>query len=370
MFYPGKSAPTNSVVATDRFLAATVAFGHPGFLLYDPYMERSYFMVQQLAARYTMADAVEIRYMDAQGRAHETSDAVASGVVARSQVTVRYSDGTFVAANGSMDEAMRVTVGGDTLWLPPNGYFGFTRDGKVLTYSGLIDGHRVDYAYSPEYVYLDARGTATTLAGVSTNKVCVRLAEREDISHIALATPSDIAKRSAPPAGMFKPKPASAATSPLPFMRRAGVCIRGQAEGPATPESKGHTIFGSQQTCGGVSRKGIVMHPPYGNGVGYAFASFRLDPGGPHVFHAFVGKGDGSDLGDGIYYKVCVQTPDGKRTVLAEETVRTHEWRPIRADLRPWAKETVRLVLIADCGPKNNTCGDWAVWGDCRLSAE
>ena len=112
------------------------------------------------------------------------------------------------------------------------------------------------------------------------------------------------------------------------------------------------------------------MHPPYGKGAGYAFASFRLDAGGPHVFHAFVGKGDGSDLGDGIYYKVCVQTADGKRTVVAEETVRTHEWRPIRADLRPWAKETVRLVLIADCGPKNNTAGDWAAWGDCRLSAE
>ena len=129
-------------------------------------------------------------------------------------------------------------------------------------------------------------------------------------------------------------------------------------------------MFGSQQTCGGVSRKGIVMHPPYGKGAGYAFASFRLDAGGPHVFHAYVGKGDGSDLGDGIYYKVCVQTADGKRTVLAEETVRTHEWRPIRADLRPWAKESVRLVLIADCGPKNNTVGDWAAWGDCRLSAE
>ena len=112
----------------------------------------------------------------------------------------------------------------------------------------------------------------------------------------------------------------------------------------------------------------MTMHPPYGKGAGYAFASFRLDAGGPHVFHAFVGKGDGSDLGDGIYYKVCVQTADGKRTVLAEETVRTHEWRPIRADLRPWAKETVRLVLIADCGPKNNTAGDWAAWGDCRLT--
>ena len=76
------------------------------------------------------------------------------------------------------------------------------------------------------------------------------------------------------------------------------------------------------------------------------------------------------DLGDGILYKVCVQTADGKRVVVAEETVRTHEWRPIRADLRPWAKDNVRLILIADCGPKNNTNGDWAAWGDCRLTQD
>ena len=67
---------------------------------------------------------------------------------------------------------------------------------------------------------------------------------------------------------------------------------------------------------------------------------------------------------------VLEDVPDGKRTVVAEETVRAHEWRPIRADLRKWADTNVRLVLIADCGPKDNTCGDWAAWGDCRLSAE
>jgi len=200
MFYPNNSQPTNNALATDRFLAATVAFGHPGFLLSgDADMQRSYFMVQQLAARYTLADAKDIRYLDAQGRAHETSDAVASGVFERSQVTVRYSDGTFVAANGSTNEAMRVTLpDGDSLWLPPNGYFGYTGDGKVLTYSGLVDCHRVDYASSPEYIYFDARGKSTTLPGVSTNKVCVYLAEREDISKIPRPTPSDLAKRSAP----------------------------------------------------------------------------------------------------------------------------------------------------------------------------
>ena len=50
-------------------------------------------MVQQLAARYTMADAVEIRYMDAEGRAHETSDAVASGVFEFAGQKLKVKDG-------------------------------------------------------------------------------------------------------------------------------------------------------------------------------------------------------------------------------------------------------------------------------------
>ena len=371
MFYPHNSAPKDKTTATDRFLAATVAFGHPGYLLSgDADMQRSYFMVQQLAARYTLADATEIRYVDADGRAHDTSAAVASGVFKRSQVTVRYSDGTFTAANGSMDEAMRVALpGGETLWLPPNGYFGFTSDGKVLTYSGLIDGHRVDYACSPEYVYLGARGTATSLPGVSTNKISVRLAEREDISQIARPTPADIAKRSAPPPGMFKaPQPET--SFPMPVLRSSGICRRGKAEGPIPTDGCGHVTFGVQQSCGGVRRESIGMHPPYGKGAGYVFATFLLDAGGPHVFRGYVGKGDRSDLGDGILYKVCVQTPDGKRTVVAEETVRKHEWRPICVDLRQWSKIGVRLILIADCGPNDNTCGDWAAWGDCRLTED
>ncbi len=371
MFYPQKSQPTNQVVAVDRFLAATVAFGHPGFLLSgDADMRRSYFMVQQLAARYTLSDPLEIRYLDAEGCPHETSDAIVSAVFKRSQVTVLYQDGTFVAANGSNDEVMRVALpGGDVLWLPPNGYFGHTRDGKVLTYSGLVDGDRVDYACSPEYIYMDARGKAISLPGVSTNGVCVRLVEREDISSIARPTPSDLAKRSVPPTGMFTAK-ASSDVFPMPLVRRFGVCLRGKEEGPYHPGVGGGVEFGTRRACGGITRQGIFMHPPYGRETGYAFASFRLDPDGPHVFNAYVGKADGSDLGDGILYKVCVEEPDGKRTVVAEETVRTHEWRAVRADLRPWVGKDVRLVLITDCGPKDNTCGDWGIWGDCRMTRE
>ena len=107
MFYPGKTAPADADVKVDRFLAATVAFGHPGYLVQGRQMEdRSYFMIQALAAKYTQAEPKLISYVDAGGTKFETSEAVRQGVFRRSQVAVSYSDGTFVAANGSKDQPM------------------------------------------------------------------------------------------------------------------------------------------------------------------------------------------------------------------------------------------------------------------------
>ena len=206
MFYPNGSRPKDRAVAVDRFLAATVAFGHPGFLVMegDEDMDRSYFMLQQLAARYTMADAKDIFYLEADGTPHGTSAAVAFGIFRRSQVVTRYTDGTVTAVNGSTNETMRIDgklLGDDSvssLWLPPNGYFGRTGDGKVLVYSGLVDGHRIDYAASPEYVYLDARGVRTEMPGLTAERAAVRLAEKGELAEPVVCRLSDFAARTAP----------------------------------------------------------------------------------------------------------------------------------------------------------------------------
>ncbi len=363
MFYPGKSAPADADLKVDRFLAATVAFGHPGFLVHGRKMEdRSYFMIQALAARYTQADAVEIRYIDADGKVHDTSSALASGVFRRSQVTVRYSDGTFVAANGSKDQPMQV---GNGLWLPPNGYCGWTTDGAVFVYSGLLDGHRVDYAKGPEYVYMDGRGVQTTFPGGAAKNVLVRLREK-DTGLWPNATVADFATRSVPPKGLYRP-PVAPTTFPLPLLRCSGMQRRGKAPEPVDTDTGAYAGPGTL-TSGGVTKSGLRMHPPYKGGPGRAFVRYLLDlPNEPLAFEAMVGKGDGSDLGDGISYKVELETADGKVQTLAEVHVAKHEWKPIRADLSAWKGQRVKLNLVADCGPKNNTAGDWAGWGDLRL---
>ncbi|MDO4425672.1 MAG: hypothetical protein Q4D17_07925, partial [Planctomycetia bacterium] len=88
----------------------------------------------------------------------EVSEAISSGIIERSQVVVKYSDGTVICANGSMTEPMRANVDGHLIDLPPNGYSGWTADKNVFTFSGLRNGKRCDYAESPEYVFIDGRG--------------------------------------------------------------------------------------------------------------------------------------------------------------------------------------------------------------------
>ncbi len=165
MFYAGAAPPQRTREEQDawldRFLAATVAFGHPGFLVFDGGTQnalRSYYMLQQLHSRYCLATAQEIRYGSAAGTLLDTSAAVASGAYARSQVVTRYSDGTITAANGSPTERMGVTAYGRRVDLPPNGYQGWTEDGKVEVFSGDQRGGRADYAASPAYLYVDGRG--------------------------------------------------------------------------------------------------------------------------------------------------------------------------------------------------------------------
>lgn len=174
-FYFGNE-PKDRVAGLDRFLTATVAFGHAGHFTRWGNGEdlQSYFMIQAIAAKYTQAEVRDIRYGDAEGNLLETSEAVATGAFRRSQVVVRYSDGTFVAANGSTNESFCVAFGSRSITLPPNGFF--AKSGKTLSFSGIKDGHRADIAVAPDdYVYVNGRGTFTRFAEGGTDGRLLRL---------------------------------------------------------------------------------------------------------------------------------------------------------------------------------------------------
>ncbi|MEI6501565.1 MAG: hypothetical protein WCP21_11155, partial [Armatimonadota bacterium] len=162
MFYgestPLAAGPDGPESFTDRFLAATVAFGHPGFLCSGGMDKtlRGYYMIQQLAANYTQSSVKSIRYMDEHGKLLDTSQAVASGAYKRNQIVTEYANGTLTAVNGNKTERMEF-VGQN---LPPNGYFGTSKGFSVVTLStdSGPGTPRFDLAVSPAYTYIDGRG--------------------------------------------------------------------------------------------------------------------------------------------------------------------------------------------------------------------
>ena len=533
----------------DRFLAATVAFGHPGFLTFEGgfrYALRSYYMVQQLAARYTQVPVASIRYVDASGGQLDTSTAVANGVVARNQVVCRYRDGTITVANGHESEFLQTRVDGRNIELPPTGYAAWTADRQVHVFSGLLSGRRCDYADTPDYIYIDGRGhevrfpraagsgqaicrvtdngwelipyqgadcgfavDASTAFALDSDGKEIGRAELRRSRGLVYVMPVDgafsyrleqhVVPKKAPELTCSRailvpgetvtihgPKPhrftAPAVAVPgkriwhevegqwidfmvvpvaevtaaleentlqvdircnlgettaavlrvaggeqkldlppeiprratfnlglpdreeaevltldatlggfafhkqwgmevrkrhvdfdLPDSFEAGMNANEEGETFAFGNTGAQAIRRSEMACGEVTRNGIFMHPPYRGGLsGYTFVTFgpvTLPVAPPLALRANVGKLNGSDLGDGIDYRVCVVEPNGRTSVIAKRKVTTHKWEPIEADLSAWAGRSVRLKVIADDGPAGNTSGDWAAWADIRLQS-
>ncbi|MGI6609054.1 MAG: hypothetical protein ACOX4G_00845 [Limnochordia bacterium] len=538
--------PEQMDASIDRFLAATIAFGHPGFLVGDGGFQntlRSYHMLQQLHSRYCLAEAEHILYADAMGQLHDVSSAVASGIYRRSQIVTRYSDGTVTVVNGSPTERMRVNAFNRELDLPPNGYAGWSADGAIDVISDDAVGHRADYAATPAYLYVDARGTFTRFAKAAGDGLCICRksgpAEWEIIPYegaicgFAIDGESAIALdfdgRELGPAklrhsrGMTWVAPVEGAFSylvrqgpgknqalhcdrdhvvagervtvsgvqeheiiipveaqpgehiwlqiedhwidfvvvplaeavptledntlnltlrsnlvdatsveitlagvshelflapghpatvsfdlgepddemidyleielragdlreqveyglqitrtrpmleELPKQWSVGVALRGRGETADMTASRATVALGSR-TCGMIPRKGFTMHPPYVGGTGYVFVLYEpmTIPDEPSALRAWVGKGDGSDLGDGILYKVAVITPDGEEHIVGMQRVTKHEWLELEGDLSAFSGQSVRLKLIADVGEANNSVGDWACVAEARIEA-
>lgn len=180
---PKDSASSEFRQFVDRFLAATLAFGHTSYLLQEtmfsprqphalgyysphvryvpeigtPYVLRSYFMVQPAAARYSQADAVETLYMCADGLWRDVSSALFSGERAMNRLATRYSDGTCVVANGDKERRLAAAVFGRRLDLPPCGYAVWNDKVSLEILASDESGVRTDYSASADAIYFDTR---------------------------------------------------------------------------------------------------------------------------------------------------------------------------------------------------------------------
>jgi len=436
MFYGTGKEPKEKWELEDRFLAATVAFGHPGFFVRTFALDRhSYFMIQGVAARYTQANAREIRYADRAGRFHDTSAAVANGAWRESRVTVRYDDGTVTAANGG------AKGGGDFVFKTPYGnlavgpcnWAALAGDKRALAVSAPLasDGKTADIAFSEEYAYVNGRGrfVRTALGGTDGELVRDFLAPNEErvisrdtkgevelpyvaqeIRSIGYAGRDNGAIRFTVTNGVtrFKPAPAdweirvtrapvdnpdfrtalepylvaAGRTAkivereeelPLPYFKRTGMVIRGGRPEPIDPDVGAKARETNWAKSGGVTKSGYAVHPPYKNRAagktGYVYIAFpvKVPATGVTKFNAQVGKSEGSTPGDGIFYRIEAESDGFPRAVLAEQCVKEYRFMPIAADLSAYRGKRVRLCLIADTGPANNSYGDGGSWCDLSL---
>ena len=121
--------------------------------------------------------------------------------------------------------------------------------------------------------------------------------------------------------------------------------------------------------CGGVAKVGgMFAHPPYKTGPGRVWLDYTVDiPADGAIFTSEVGKRDGGDPGDGIWFSVLSVADDGTETLLGDTSVPTYQWREFDVDLTPCAGRTVTLRLCVDCGPANNTIADHAAWHGLKL---
>ncbi|MFQ6042586.1 MAG: RNA polymerase sigma factor [Candidatus Poribacteria bacterium] len=99
----GWNAPERIENSIDRFIAATLAYGHIGWLVEESHgirlTCRSYYLIQQVAKRYAMQRPTKIEYADADGRWLTVSQALATNAIEDSRLHVVYENGLELFVN-------------------------------------------------------------------------------------------------------------------------------------------------------------------------------------------------------------------------------------------------------------------------------
>lgn len=182
----------------DRFLCASIAFGHLGIMYYPyvplykdinpdnplgenkPYLIRIYHLMQPLQSRYAYIPPEHILY-HSNGEFYPVSEAIKNKAYLKNQVYVKYKNGLMVYCNGSLDDRdnWRISLGDKEYLLPPTGFLAYM-PGELLEYSATVGGSRVDFVDSPSFLYADGRGKETDFGLFKTKgQVIIKKAQKE-----------------------------------------------------------------------------------------------------------------------------------------------------------------------------------------------
>ncbi|MBC8235721.1 RNA polymerase sigma factor [bacterium] len=111
----GWNSPERVENSIDRFITATLAYGHIGWLVEEGHgirlTCRSYYLIQQVAKRYAMQQPTKIEYADSDGKWLTVSQALATNAIENSRLHVVYENGLELFVNyptGSTAEDWRI----------------------------------------------------------------------------------------------------------------------------------------------------------------------------------------------------------------------------------------------------------------------
>ena len=118
---------------------------------------RSYFLMKQLQELYANEPVKEILYFNGSEMVPIERAILEKVAEQDARVHIRYANGLGVWVNRHPDKNWPVKTETGVYLLPPNGWVA-ELPGKFLTYSALVNGHRVDYAHGPEYSFFNPNG--------------------------------------------------------------------------------------------------------------------------------------------------------------------------------------------------------------------
>ena len=166
-----------SMEPVDFLLANTIVFGHSGYLwdggknhigfgrigalTQEEFRNvlKSYFMTRQLQTFYLGVPVKKISYF-IHDKYVTASEMLRGGLANSGMVRIEYANGLTVYVNRNPEESWSITIAGEKLDLPPNGYAA-SKPNAILEYSAEKDGARVDYSRGPLYTYMDGRSNVT-----------------------------------------------------------------------------------------------------------------------------------------------------------------------------------------------------------------
>ena len=153
-----------------QYLAATIAHGHMAILGYNYFppparLLQYYCLLHGLQQEYLTDTVVDIRRHDGM-RFVSTSEMLKHGGIEQGRIKITYSRGLQVYVNYHRQQPWELELDGRQWVLPPDGWIA-EQPGRLLAFSALVGGRRLDYVSCPAYLYLNSNGEPQTFGGLT-----------------------------------------------------------------------------------------------------------------------------------------------------------------------------------------------------------